>query len=105
MFSTSDQRRIAGACALLLLLTLAMPGSLRGDDAADFNRLDQQCTMQCAAGNYRDAEQTAQAMLRLAEGTLSHMPLARARGGWPTCRNPPLARPQRRGRTARPAGP
>ncbi len=62
--------RLAG-CGLMTLATLPAAAA---DDGQEFNRLQDQCSQQCAAGQYAHAQQTGLAMRRLAEGPLKANP-------------------------------
>jgi hypothetical protein len=60
---------------ILLAVPWCFPGATRADDAAEFNRLDNEAVQQFGNGKYSEMERTAQKMKELAEGGLKQQPL------------------------------
>ena len=60
---------------ILLVVPLCPPDVARADDAAEFNRLDNEAVQQYGNGKYSEMERTAQKMKELAEGGLKQQPL------------------------------
>ncbi len=71
MRSIPEHHVLGIAAALLFMLCV---GHVQADDQAEFNRLLNDSDRQLTAGQYREAENTASQMERLAEGPLSNNP-------------------------------
>lgn len=67
-----------GFVSLAALTFWAASAAARGDALEDFNRLNAEFNTQYLAGKYREAQQTALAMRRIADGPLQFNPLALA---------------------------